>query len=55
MTQKTGERSKNDTNPTVKFRRRPIRKQRVSPGMLILATVLLIAIILLLRWVSEQG
>jgi hypothetical protein len=55
MTSDTGDQPKNTDRPTVKFRRQPIRTQRVSPGLLILATVLLIAIILLLRWVSERG
>jgi hypothetical protein len=41
--------------PTVKFRRRPVRTQRVSPGLLILAAALLIAIILLLRWVAARS
>lgn len=44
-----------NTRPTVKFRRRPVRTQRVSPGLLILAVALLIAIILLLRWVAEHS
>ncbi|UCH82576.1 MAG: hypothetical protein JSW50_08800 [Candidatus Latescibacterota bacterium] len=56
MTSDTGGQQKNNDNtPTVKFRRRPIPKQKVSPGLLILATALLIAIILVLRWVSQQG
>jgi len=51
----TGDKHKNTDRPTVKFRRHPIRRQRVSPGLLILAAVLLITIIMLLRWVSERG
>jgi len=56
MANQTGGQPKNnDDIPTVKFRRRPIPKQRVSPGLLILAAALLIAIIMLLRWVSHHG